>query len=78
VQPIRQAYELRSPVRAVFRKHKIANADSPGACASAVVAELARVREAIDHGIALRLVLETINGMAKTAPMTDKAMRAAG
>ena len=35
----------------------------------------ARVRDAIDHGVATRLVLETVNGMAKTAPMTDEHMR---
>jgi len=35
------------------------------------------VKDAIDHRIAIALVLETINGMAKTAPMTEKAFREA-
>jgi hypothetical protein len=32
---------------------------------------------AIDHKLALMLAIETINGMAKTAPMTEGAMRQA-
>jgi hypothetical protein len=35
------------------------------------------VRDVIDKRIALLLALQTVNGMAKTAPMTDKAMVAA-
>ena len=46
-------------------------------CALAIVSELGRVRQAIDHRIAIALVLETVNGMAKTAPMTDEALRKA-
>jgi hypothetical protein len=40
------------------------------------VIELARVRAAIDPAIALRIVLETVNGMAKTAPMTARHLAA--
>jgi hypothetical protein len=39
---------------------------------------LIAVQNAIDKKIALLLALETVNGMAKTAPMTDEAMKAAG
>jgi len=53
-------------------------AEWPPTCAFALVVELARVRQAIDPGVAVRLVLETVNGMAKTAPMTDRHMREAG
>ena len=52
-------------------------AEWPPTCAFALVIELARVRDAIDHGVAVRLVLETVNGMAKTAPMTERHMREA-
>ena len=75
MQPLRDAYELRAPVRALFATNGVETSDWPAACALALVAELARVRDAIDHRTALRLVLETVNGMAKTAPMTDAALR---
>ena len=75
IQPLRQAYELRSGVRAIFAEHQMPAAEWPHTCAFALVVELARVREAIDPGVAVRLVLETVNGMAKTAPMTDRHMR---
>ena len=75
VQPLRQAYELRAPARAVFAEQRMPAAEWPAASAFALVIELARVRDAIDHGVATRLVLETVNGMAKTAPMTDERLR---
>ncbi len=78
IEPLRDAYELRSGVRAVFAAHAVPLAEWPMLCALAIVLELGRVRDAIDHGVALRLVLETVNGMAKTAPMTDAGMKAAG
>ena len=77
VQPLRQSYELRPGVRAILGRHKVPMSGWPRACAFALVAELGRVRDAIDHGVALRIVLETVNGRAKTAPMTDEAMRQA-
>ena len=77
VQPLRQAYELRPAVRALMEQFAVPTSDWPMACAFALVSELGRVRQAIDHGVALRIVLETVNGMAKTAPMTDDAMRQA-
>jgi hypothetical protein len=75
VQPLRQAYELRAPARAVFAEQRMPAAEWPAASAFALVIELARVRDAIDHGVATRLVLETVNGIAKTAPMTDERLR---
>ena len=78
IQPLRQAYELRPGVRAIFAEHQMPAAEWPHTCAFALVVELARVREAIDPGIAVRLVLETVNGMAKTAPMTNRNMRESG
>lgn len=75
VQPVRQAYELRPAVRALFAQYAVPTSDWPMVCAFALVLELGRVRDAIDHNLALRIVLETVNGMAKTAPMTDEVMR---
>ena len=77
VEPLRDAYELRRPVGAVFEARGVRPADRPGVLADAIVIELGRVIAAIDARIAIRLVLETMNGMAKTAPMTDVAMRGA-
>jgi hypothetical protein len=31
------------------------------------------VKDVIDHRVALLLAIETVNGMAKTTPMTDEA-----
>jgi hypothetical protein len=41
------------------------------------VNELARVRTAIEPAVAIRIVLETTNGMAKMAPLTDRHVREA-
>ena len=77
IQPLRQAFELRPAVRKVFADLEIARAEWPTACAAALVIELAKVRQAIDPGVAVRIVLETVNGMAKMAPMTTRAFREA-
>jgi hypothetical protein len=77
VQPLRQAYELRGPVRRALTGEGLSPAEWPAACALALVVELARVREAIDRRLAVTLVLETVTGMAKTAPMTERRMREA-
>ena len=74
IQPLRAAYELRPAVRGLLEDRHVPIADWPGVCALALASELAHVRAAIDPGTALRLSLETVNGMAKTAPMTDEAM----
>lgn len=68
VMPLRLAFEAREAVKAVWRKHGTVLADRPFFCALALVRTLGPVREAIDHHVALTLVLETLNGMSKTAP----------
>jgi hypothetical protein len=72
VAPLRYAYELRGPVRSVLEANQLARTSWPTACALALVVELGRVRAAIDPGIAILIVLETTNGMAKMAPMTER------
>jgi hypothetical protein len=62
----------------MFTDLRVDRAEWPSACAAALVIELARVRQAIDPGIAVRIVLETVNGTAKMAPMTARHMREAG
>jgi hypothetical protein len=76
-QPLRRAFELRAAAAKVYADLKIDRADRPSACAIALVIELGRVRQAIDPGVAIRVVLETVNGMAKMAPMTERHMREA-
>lgn len=78
IQPLRRAYELRPAVRRVLTDAGIPPAAWPTACATALVIELGRVRPAIDPGVAVRIVLETVNGMAKMAPMTDRHLREGG
>ena len=76
-QPLRRAYEIRAAANKVYADLKIERVERPSACAIALAVELARVRQAIDPGIAIRIVLETVNGMAKMAPMTERHMREA-
>jgi len=75
VQPLRRAYELRRPVRQLLAARSVEIREWPAACADAVAIELRRVHAAIDPTLAIRLALETANGMAKTAPMTERHMR---
>lgn len=75
VPPLRAAYEQRAQARSILREHGLAMTAWPSACAHAVGVELGRVRSAIDPSVAIRIVVETVNGMAKMAPMTDRHLR---
>ncbi len=76
VLPLRLAYETRSTVDQAFH-----GLDNPQQKLRAAVLTLGKVliavQKAIDRKIAILLALEILNGMAKTAPMTDEAMAAA-
>ena len=73
--PLRVAYETRpsmdkllgAPERDATARLRIA--------ALAVGESLVAAAQAIDRKVALLLALETVNGMAKTAPMTDDAFQ---
>jgi hypothetical protein len=78
VPPLRSAYELRAAVREILARYGVPRPAWPAACAGALVSELGAVRGSVDPGVALRIVLETTNGMAKLAPMTDRHVREAG
>ena len=73
VLPLRVAYETRSAVDQTFQA-----LNSPEQKLRAAVLTLAKVliavQQAIDRKVALLLAFEVVNGMAKTAPMTDEAM----
>lgn len=77
VPPLRYAYDQRAPVREILARYGVPRSAWPAACAHTLANELGRVRTAIDPGIAVRIVLETTNGMAKMAPMTDRHVREA-
>jgi hypothetical protein len=73
VLPLRVAYELRPTVDRVFQP--LAGPEQKLRAAVLTLTEaLIAVQQAIDRPTALLLALETVNGMAKTAPMTDEAM----
>lgn len=76
-RPLQAAFELRPIVGAALKAQGIAAPEWPRVLAMALARELGRVRPAIDPGIAVRIVLETVNGMAKMAPMTAHHMELA-
>jgi hypothetical protein len=73
-QPLRVAYETR----AILDSSLSPLGDDQGNRLRATTAVLARAlcetRDVLNRSIAITLAIETINGMAKTAPMTDTAM----
>ena len=76
VLPLRLAYETRSTVDQAF--HGLDNSQQKLRAAVLTLGKvLIAVQKAINRKIALLLALEILNGMAKTAPMTDEAMVAA-
>jgi len=75
VLPLRVAYEARPMVDRVLRT--IPPSERLKAGVFALGEALVAVHRAIDPKIVLLLALEMVNGMAKTAPMTDEAMEAA-
>jgi hypothetical protein len=75
--PLRYAYDLRAPVREILDRYGVPRSAWPATCARTLGYELVRVRTAIDPGIAIGIVLETTNGMAKMAPLTDRHVREA-
>jgi len=66
--PLRLAFELRRTVESV------AAADRHTPCALALAAGIERTKDAIDIRTALTLSLEVVFGMAKTVPMSRKAL----
>jgi hypothetical protein len=75
VLPLQVAYETRSAVDSAFKS--LVGSQKLHAGVLTLCGVLIAVKNAIDRKIALVLALETVNGMAKTAPMTDEATAAA-
>ncbi len=73
--PLQIAYDTRAGVDDILSPVR----DDKARCLRIAIESLAEilteVASVIDHKLALTLAVETINGMAKTAPMTERAMR---
>ena len=78
IHPIRINFESRGDVDRIFAEFGSDNDRRLRASAFALATVLVWVAEAIDHAVVLRLALELVNGMAKTAPMTPEALAKAG
>jgi len=74
VMPLRAAYETRPLVDKVFDQLGDDQYQRLQAAALALAEALCKTRDVLNRRAAITLALETVNGMAKTAPMTDAAM----
>lgn len=71
--PLKVGYETRNTVDQILKQ--IANkADKLSICTHALCEFLVMAKDATNPKVILLLAFETINGMSKTAPMTEKAM----
>lgn len=77
MMPLRVAHETRAAVDAMFAAFHDDRERCLRVSTIALAQALIAVREAIERRVALLLAFETVNGMAKTAPMTDDALHAA-
>jgi hypothetical protein len=76
VLPLQFAYETRSQVDAILKSVVEDKSRCLWIATNGLAAMLNKVAGVIAPDVALRLAFEISNGMAKTAPMTEKAMRA--
>ena len=75
VLPLRVAYESRAAIDQILQPLNGDKARSLRVSVIALSEILKLVRQAISPNVALLLAIETVNGMSKTAPMTDRAMQ---
>jgi hypothetical protein len=75
ILPLQIGYETRARVDDILAPVRDDKARCLRIATESLAEILTQVASAIDHKLALTLALETINGMAKTAPMTERAMR---
>lgn len=74
--PLQVGFESRPHVQAVFAPISSDSQMRLKVSAHALAKILNMVASVIDHKVAVTIALETINGMAKTAPMTPAAFNA--
>ncbi len=77
IPPLRVGYETRGRVDDILAPAREDKARCLRIATEALAEILAMVASAIDHKLALTIAIDTINGMAKTAPMTERAMKQA-
>ena len=77
IPPLQIGYQTRARVDDILAPAQNDKARCLRISTEALAEILAMVASAIDHKLALTLAIETINGMAKTAPMTERAMQQA-
>lgn len=75
IPPLRVGYETRGRVDDILAPARDDKLRCLRIATEALAEILAKVASAIDHKVALTIAIETINGMAKTAPMTERAMQ---
>jgi hypothetical protein len=74
MMPLRAAYESRAAVDKLFAPLAGDTKLRLRAATLALAETLCQTRDVLDRKVAITLALETVNGMSKTAPMTDAAM----
>lgn len=73
IMPLRAAYGTRAMVDKIFAP--LVNPRQKLHAAALMLAEtVCKTRDVLNRRVAITLALETVNGMSKTAPMTDAAM----
>ena len=73
-QPLRIAYESRAIVDGSLAPLGDDAAIRLRAATAVLARALCETRDVLARNVATTLAIETVNGMAKTAPMTDAAM----
>jgi hypothetical protein len=74
ILPLQVGYETRDSIDDLFRGLGADKTKAVRICTAALADLLGRIRGALDPKIALALTFESVHGMAKTAPMTARAM----
>jgi hypothetical protein len=74
IMPLRASYEARPTVDKTFAPLGDNQQQRLHAATLTLAETLCKTRDVLDRRIAITLAVETVNGMAKTAPMTDAAM----
>ena len=73
--PLRAAFEIRRLALAISGQQPIPVDVLRGVSLGCLIKTLIVTRSAIGKGVAIRLAMETINGMAKTAPVLPRHMQ---
>ena len=72
LMPLSAAFELRSRIEAIYNDHEVAEAERAGCAVGALVKVMNAVGGALPPTVALTLACETILGIAKSCPLTER------